>query len=155
MGGRERGDVRSQRLSVWMDEGESLLPSWENPVVSPELGSPRTLPCPASLSAPLSFACPSGRGGIRSESQGARHISSEALVKATCWSHTEGFQRYTSVCAGVRREGGNQVSPEAVSQVNQPWEANSINTGKVVLSPSQLLWFIFPKCPPGPDSYGG
>lgn len=32
----------------------------------------------------------------------------------------------------------DRVSPEAVSQVNQPWEASSINTGKVVLLPSKL-----------------
>lgn len=112
------------------------------------IGESHVLPRPPFLRAPLSFAkCRPGRGGIRSESQGARRTSSEALVKATCWSHTEGFQRYTSVCVGVRGEGGNQVSPEAVSQVNQPWEANSINTGKVVLSPSKLLQFLFHEFP--------
>lgn len=90
MGGEERGDVRSQRLRVWINEGVSLLPSWETPVVCAELGEPR------AVSAPLSFACPPGRGRI-SKSQGARCVSSEALVKATCWSpaDADGFQRDT------------------------------------------------------------
>ena len=52
-------------------------------------------------------------------------------------------ERYTSVCVALGRGGGrgrDQVSPEAVSQVNQPWEANSIHTGKVVLPPAKLAW---------------
>lgn len=66
-------------------------------------------------------------------------------MKAARWPHTDCFREIDINLCSTGREAGSQISPEAVSQVNGPWGANSINTGKVVLSLSKLTVAHIPR----------